>query len=333
MAGGNPGRLQCPIPGERWRRSEAGAAGVAAVPAPAICIAEVHHDTYLGYLRWMDSGGEAMNSIKSFVTPTAPRLRCWVEGQSGPPVLLIMGFGMRGEVWRPQVDCLRANHRAAYYDARGIGQSGGGFAASMRTQADDALRVMDAIGWDRAHVVGVSMGGMVAQELALMARERLLTLSLIVTHSGGVGAWFPSRQGLRLFLRVNTSSGDERVRAMSRLLYPCDYRERALGEAADRLPEMLEARAPASTALGQLIAVLRHNASRRLRELQLPTLVVKAEQDILIRPRHSDRLAGLIRGARQVSFPEAGHGVIHQHAEQVAGHLMSHFSRVSADGA
>lgn len=259
-------------------------------------------------------------------TAGSPRLRYWVEGE-GPPVLLVMGFGMRGEIWRPQIDHLKRKHQVAFYDARGIGDSEHGWATSMHTHADDALRVLDALGWARAHLVGVSMGGMVAQHLALRASPRFLTLSLIATHSGGPTAVIPTARGLRLFLRVNTSSGADRIRALSHLLYPESFADGAADAVGDRVREIAGVRAPLKTVVAQLVSVMRHDTRRDLRRLAIPTLVIKPEQDILVRPQHNERLARLIPDAELVSFAEAGHGIIHQCAEQVAARLTAHFAR------
>src|SRR3954471_8301499 len=101
-----------------------------------------------------------MRAALSF-TDTSPRLAYHVEGAAGPPVLLVMGFGMSGVVWRPQVGALRAEHRVAFYDHLGLGDSDPAPPRpTMATMAGDALRVLDALDWPSAHVVGVSMGGM-----------------------------------------------------------------------------------------------------------------------------------------------------------------------------
>src|SRR5690606_24348175 len=101
------------------------------------------------------------------MTETSPRLAYVVRGTSGPDVLLIMGFGMGKELWEPQLAGLERTHRLVAFDNRGVGASerGDRRAFSMALLADDACRVLDAVGLERAHVVGVSMGGMIAQEM------------------------------------------------------------------------------------------------------------------------------------------------------------------------
>ena len=261
-------------------------------------------------------------------TRDLPVIRYWTAGESGPPVLLVMGLGMRGDMWRPQIELLRETHRVAWFDHRGVGDSERGDAWLFRTadMADDALRVMDALGWGTAHVVGVSMGGMVAQEVALRAPQRTLSLALLATLGGGsLLDKMPTRDGLQSFLRANTSRGEARIEAAQRLLYPASF----LAEVdRDALRARTEAQllrpVPPATLVGQLHAVLRHEARARLSATSVPTLIVKPELDALVRPSHSDELRSRVAHARSVVLPDAGHGLVFQSAREVAEALRAH---------
>ncbi|HEY6170092.1 MAG TPA: alpha/beta fold hydrolase, partial [Verrucomicrobiae bacterium] len=105
---------------------------------------------------------------------------------SGPPVLMIQGVGVTGEGWRPQVNGLAGEFQTLIFDNRGIGRSipcrG---PVSIETMATDAQALMDAAGWESAHVVGHSMGGVIAQQLALDAPKRVRSLSLLCTFARG----------------------------------------------------------------------------------------------------------------------------------------------------
>lgn len=262
-------------------------------------------------------------------TTTSPRLAYRFHGTAGPPVLLIMGLGMRGLVWRPQIDGLAKDHRLLTYDNRGIGESDevpGRW--TMRDMAADAERVLDAAGWDTAHVVGVSMGGMVAQELALATPGRLRSLTLIATHAGGPRAWVPSVEGLRGFLGTNLLPEDQRVEALARLLYPSDFLRAVDREALrQRMSDQLGGRAASSTRQRQLLAVMRHDTRARLAALDVPTLVVTSERDALVVPSRQHELARRIPRARHVRFDRAGHGVIFQCAPVLNGHIRRHVAR------
>ena len=99
---------------------------------------------------------------------------------TGPPVVFIQGLGIHGRAWKPQVDGLAADYRCLTFDNRGIGRSQPrGCAITIPQMAEDALALMDAQGWERAHLVGQSMGGLVAIEMALRAGRRVRSLALI----------------------------------------------------------------------------------------------------------------------------------------------------------
>jgi pimeloyl-ACP methyl ester carboxylesterase len=109
-----------------------------------------------------------------------------VEG-AGPAVLLIQGVGVHGEGWRPQIDGLASRYCCLAFDNRGMGRSQplGGVRISVEQMVEDALVLMDAQGWTSAHVIGHSLGGVVAQHLALVARDRVRSLSLLCTVARG----------------------------------------------------------------------------------------------------------------------------------------------------
>jgi pimeloyl-ACP methyl ester carboxylesterase len=237
---------------------------------------------------------------------------------------------MHGDIWEPQINGLKANHQIAWFDNRGIGESTRGPKSrwTMDDMASDALCVIDSLGWDRCHLVGVSMGGMIAQELALKASDRLSSLTLIVTHAGGYTLQkLPTLQGLRSFLAVNRPGPERRVEALKSLLYPEEYLTRADQAALTRQMKLRIGRPlPRSTVMGQLSAMARHDTRKRLGALHVPTLIIKASKDILIRPSASDRLQTLIPNSRVVEIADAGHGVIFQSAALVNQALAEHFA-------
>jgi pimeloyl-ACP methyl ester carboxylesterase len=263
------------------------------------------------------------------LTRTTPRLAYRVAGEGGSPVLLIMGLAMRGLVWRPQVDAFAKRHRVVTYDNRGVGGSDPirGL-LTIRQMSADALRLADELQLESFHLVGVSMGGMIAQEAALAAPERIKSLTLIATHAGGRGTVLPPRQGLRTFLEVN-AGGDraERVAALARLLYPPEFlasvdRE----ELEERMRERTAQRVPRRTVVGHVSAVMRHRTDDRLHRLDAPTLLIKPGRDILVRPEEVDRLKRLIPHAELVEYPDAGHGITFQRAADLNERVLSHFA-------
>lgn len=247
-------------------------------------------------------------------------------GEGRPRVLMVMGFSMRGNVWLPQVEGLGADHTLAWFDNRGIGESDlPPTTFRMAVLAQDALRVADALGWSRFHVVGVSLGGMVSQEIALAAPERVQSLTLIATHAGGPTGVMPTLKGLFYWVQAAFGPQSGRVRNLTRLLYPAAFL--ATVDPADlqaRMRLQVGQRPRTRTALLQLLAVMLHNTRTRLRALRPPTLVVKSGADLLVRPHHSDFLHAQIPGAQLVTIPDAGHGLTFHAAATVNAAIRSH---------
>jgi 3-oxoadipate enol-lactonase len=247
-------------------------------------------------------------------------------GEGRPRLLMVMGFGMRGTVWLPQVEGLGPDHTLAWFDNRGIGESDlPPTTFRMRELAQDALRVADDLGWQDFHVVGVSLGGMISQEVALAAPERVRSLTLIATHAGGVGGLMPTAKGLYHWVRAAFGPQASRVANLVQLLYPPTFIA-TVDPAALRARMQLQVgqRPPSRTALMQLWAVIRHNTRAALRRLRPPTLILKPEADLLVRPYHSDFLHAAIPGSRLQAVPDAGHGLTFHAAEAVNEAIRSH---------
>ena len=268
-------------------------------------------------------------------TPTAPHMAYERAGDAGPDVLLVMGLGMRGNVWRPQIDRLRGDHRLVWFDNRGIGESGALTGLpTIRDFARDALRVADDAGLARFHLVGVSLGGMISQELTLLAPGRVRSLTLIATHAGGPLGLVPHPRGLYHFARALTLRGAARGDALQQLLYtPRFLREVDPAVLAARVAQQAgDAPDPRST-FRQLLAVMRHDTRERLTALRVPTLVIKPEEDVLVRPAHADLLASRIPGARLHAVKGAGHGLMFQCADEVSEAIRAHIAAHDAEGA
>jgi pimeloyl-ACP methyl ester carboxylesterase len=259
-------------------------------------------------------------------TPGEPRIAYSTFGAGERRVLLVMGFGMTGAVWKPQVERLERDHRLCYFDNRGIGASEGEPGAhTIALYARDALRVMDALGWDRAHLVGVSMGGMIAEEMALADEARFESLTLIATHAGGPLAMLPTARGLRSFIRAQVGSPQARIAALTELLYTPEFVASLDRVAHERsMAATVGDRARTGTLLSQLHAIARHDTRRRLGRLRLPTLIVRPGADVLVRPSRSDELARLLPHARMLRL-DAGHGCTFECAEALSDALRAHF--------
>lgn len=250
---------------------------------------------------------------------------------NGPPVLFIQGVGVPGEGWRPQIDGLSDRFRCAWFDHRGIGRSGPvGGRLSVATLVDDTRAVLDHLGWSDAHLVGHSMGGIIAHQLALESRPRARSLSLLCTFLRGKDA-ARITPGI-VWLGLRTRIGTRRMRRHAFLGIVSSAAERAstdLDVLAERYALIFgrDLADQPSVAFDQVRAMSRHDDSHRLAELcGLPTLVVSATEDRISLPDYGRALAARISPSRFHEFGDAAHGVTITHATAVNDLLAEHFA-------
>src|SRR3954466_8081678 len=146
----------------------------------------------------------------SFLTTDDGTKLYWEESGAGAPLLLIQGLGWSAEMWYSLIPELETAYRVIRYDARGIGRSDGPPGPyPIERMADDALAVLGAAGVERAHVLGVSLGGIVAQEIALRHPTRVVSLLLGCTHPGGEETIWPAPDVLASLKNRATMTLDE----------------------------------------------------------------------------------------------------------------------------
>jgi len=248
---------------------------------------------------------------------------------SGPPILFIQGIGVTGSGWGPQVEELSRDFDCISFDNRGIGRSTSATKRLTVVQmAADARALMDEVGWTSAHVVGHSMGGMIAQQLALDAPSRVRSLSLLCTFSRGAEGARLTPWVLWMSLRTRIGSRAARRRAFLEMLYPREYLATvSLDELASSLAPVIgrDLADQPPILMKQLGALSGHDCSARLKALaHIPTLVISATHDPIAAPRYGIRLAELIPGARFLEMPDAAHGVPIQSPELVNRLLREH---------
>ena len=250
---------------------------------------------------------------------------------TGEAVLLIQGVGAVGNAWRPQIEALSQHYSVVAFDNRGIGGSSiTEGCLTIEGMAEDALTILNAEGINRCHVVGHSMGGLIAAQLALMWPRRVKSLALLCTFADGRGATRLSGRMLMLALRSRIGTRVMRRTGMIRMIMPDAYVRqndpttlaRTLGDLFGR-----DLADQPSIIPRQLRAMSRYSALSRLHELSgIPTLVVSAHQDPIAPPPLGKDIASRIQGARYVEFPDASHALPIQLAHEVNALLSEHLA-------
>jgi len=229
---------------------------------------------------------------------------------SGPELLCIQGLALDVSGWRPQLPAWSAEYRVTIFDNRDVGRS---FYAredyDIRTLAGDAVALADALGLERFHLLGSSMGGAIAQELALAHPQRVRSLTLCVSY-GGNGAW--GRERMRLSeARARHLSEDELAGELMLMTLSEQTFEDMAGQLQDlgQLVLSYPYRQRREGYLRQLRAGATHETRDRLGRLRLPVHVIGAEQDLFVPAWKSRELAQLIPGARLAIIEGAAHAV------------------------
>jgi 3-oxoadipate enol-lactonase len=244
---------------------------------------------------------------------------------------MIMGLAASSRLWYRLVPWLSRRHRVLLFDNRGTGSSPPARSRlTMASLARDALSVLDEAGVGSAHVIGASMGGMIAQHIALDHRERVRSLVLACTTPGGRAGAPPWRMLVASAARPLVGS-----RRTFPLVAPVLYAARTREERPERLREDLERRiednTSARTLYAQMGAIAGHDTRARLGELAgLSTLVVHGLEDALIPPDRGRDLAALIPGAELVLLPSCGHILATDAEEQTATAILTHLERTAA---
>ncbi len=245
-----------------------------------------------------------------------------------PPILFIQGVGVAGSGWMPQVRELSREYRCLTFDNRGLGGSAHvPGPITIEAMAADALALMDAAGWEAAHVVGHSMGGVIAQQLALDAPGRVRSLSLLCTFARGRDAARMTPRVVWLGIRSRVGTRGMRRRAYLEMLYSPGHLASADLEALAAQTGELIGRDLADSPpilMKQLRALGAHDISARLKGLAgIPTLVLSAELDPIALPEYGRALAAAVPGARYIEVTGQSHGVVLEKPELVCGHIRS----------
>lgn len=256
----------------------------------------------------------------------------WESFGDGPTVLLIAGQGMTVDGWWATIPVLARCFRVIAFDNRDTGRTSRcAFPYSVAQMAGDAVAVLDAAGEERAHVYGISLGSLVAQEVALRHPDRVEALVLGSSSAGGWAAYKPSAASpAQTFLvRAGAMGPDEAEWAA----VPYTYAERTRRIHPERIVTNIAHRSSSPPGMvgymHQAAAVAAHDAYDRLNRVAAPTLVVHGEEDIFIPPVNALVLAEKIPDAQLHLWPDAGHMYIIDEPRadrEIARFLRCHYS-------
>ena len=245
---------------------------------------------------------------------------------AGEPLLLIQGMSANHMAWgRPFSSLLERDFEVIAFDNRGMGLARPvSEAFSIAEMAADTAGLLDALEIESAHVLGISMGGMIAQELALAQPERLRSLTIGCSYCGGPGSQLMDPADFQGLVEAMGSGDQDRVfRAMYELNLSPGFRAEESRYAeftamAGALP------APRQTIAFQVQAIAAHDTSARLPELAVPTLVIHGTVDRVLGYPNGPLIASLIPGARLETLEDVGHMFWWEQPERSAELVRAH---------
>jgi len=246
---------------------------------------------------------------------------------NGEPVLLIRGLGGRGRSFTHQVAGLSPYFTVITFDNRGVGETDQPQAPyTIADMADDTAALLAALGIDSAYVFGISMGGMIAQELVLRHPKSVRRLALGCTHAGRGKSVAPASWVMEIMQGLGGKSPEQLKQIYARIVFS----EKTMATNPALIDEIISHRAQnnqseASYRL-QLEAIYKHDTYDRLHQIQTPTLVLTGKEDLLVPPENSRLLADAIPGARLIEFDDAGHIFFAEKADEVNRALSEFFS-------
>lgn len=250
----------------------------------------------------------------------------------GEPLLLINGYGQYSGQWAALIPRLSKEYRVIAFDNRGTGRTDKPKTAyTMKMLAADARGLLDALGIDRAHVFGVSMGGMIAQEFAINYPDRVISLILGCTQCGGKNQIVPTKEAFAFLFSPEMAKlpVSERARQTTPWLWNQEF--------IDKHPEAVEWYVGITTKYPtpthgyacQAQAIMGHDTYERLPQIKAPTLVIAGDADRIIPAGNSEIIASRIPGAELVMLKNSGHGFFGDGAAEAIPAILDFLGRHS----
>lgn len=237
-----------------------------------------------------------------------------VQGD-GHPIFMIQGLSATQDWWDPRlIEGLSEDFKVVTFDNRGVGRSeSSGEMYSIKDLADDVSKLMDALEVSSAHVLGISMGGMIAQELVLNHPSKVDKLILLSTYCGGSKAVDPSEEVLETLLMDRRSMSDEEIIDETiPLLFTEEFIENNPDFVEIAKQRMVNNVISPEEFTRQSEALMEFDTYDRLSQIENQTLILQGKEDILIPPENGEILNGAIPNSKLVYFENSAHGLMEE---------------------
>lgn len=230
----------------------------------------------------------------------------------GFPLVMITGLSVCHKVWdAPLINALSQEFKTILFDNRGAGQTDvpeGEYTIKM--MADDTAGLMDVLNIEQANILGSSMGGIIAQELALNYPKKVKNLILWASSCGGRKTIPPSLEAYKFLFGAIEGLTPERIaKSTIPLAFTNEFIKNNTEYIADKIRRILQCRIPYSSYVRQVRALMSANTCRRLKKLNIPTLILQGLQDITVPPKNGEILAELIPKAKLMLFEKSAHAI------------------------
>ena len=255
-----------------------------------------------------------------------------MHGSNGPHMMLICGLGSHLAAWDLEfVEMLTRETQLVLFDNRGSGRSEKPDTQySIPMLADDAAGLLDSLGIPDAHVLGASMGGMIAQEFAVRHPHRTATLTLCCTTPGGDKMIPPESDVILTLARVDGLTPEEIARKNRPLSFTQEFMDNNWDWLEEKMRREIPYTAPAFAFKRQMAAAMHHDSYDGLAMITCPTLVLTGTEDILVPPENSDLIASRIPGAVLKRYEKTGHGFMSEARDAVVSDILDMVQRHSS---
>jgi pimeloyl-ACP methyl ester carboxylesterase len=248
---------------------------------------------------------------------------CYEVQGKGYPIAMIMGLSANMDWWDPNLIAqVSKKYRAVTFDNRGAGRTDAPkIDYSIKMFADDTAKLLDSLKIEKAHILGISMGGMIAQEFALDYPQRVEKLVLCSTNCGASKSVQPGPKVLGVLMSGGAGKAEDIVKNTIPLLFTEDFMKKNPAYMKQVTDQLMKAPITPDAFTRQVKAIMAWDTYARLPRIKAPALVMHGKKDILVPPENAKIIADRIPGAKLAYFENSGHGLFSVELDKVLGTL------------